>query len=55
MEIIHFHSAGIVAVAARMAGQSDVVPDGSNVDDKPAGLHQSEGVLVRYRFPPSIT
>lgn len=42
MEIVYFHSAGIVVVAASgCIGQFDVVPfDGSTrVDDKPAGLH----------------
>ena len=42
MEIIYFHSAGSVVVAASgCIGQFDVVPfDGSTrVDDKPAGLH----------------
>ena len=42
MEIIYFHSAGIVVVAASgCIGQFDVVPfDGSTrVDDKPAGLY----------------
>ena len=51
MEIVYFHSAGIVVVAASgYVGQFDVVPFDCTafIDDKPAGLYQREGMIVRY-------
>ena len=57
MEIVYFHNAGIVVViASGCVGQSDVVSfDGSaRIDDEPAGLYKSEGMLVRYHDFPSV-